>query len=100
MGGITQPSSGLGIGQSWQNVTASRSIGVTYYNTTGKPIFPQIACAGNGSWNGALTVDSLIASQFYFVASGGTFTFSAVVPNGSSYILASGAAIGVWAELR
>ncbi len=30
---------GIGIGQTWQDLTASRTIGVTYTNTTGKPIF-------------------------------------------------------------
>ena len=28
----------IGVGQTWQDVTASRALGVTYTNTTGKPI--------------------------------------------------------------
>lgn len=28
----------IGVNQTWQDVTASRTIGVTYTNTTGKPI--------------------------------------------------------------
>jgi collagen type VII alpha len=30
--------SGIGVGQTWQNVTASRAMGTTYTNSTGKPI--------------------------------------------------------------
>ena len=29
----------FGVGQTWQDVTASRALGVTYTNTTGKPIY-------------------------------------------------------------
>jgi hypothetical protein len=30
--------SSVGYGQTWQDVTGSRTAGTTYYNTTGKPI--------------------------------------------------------------
>ena len=33
-----QAFSGVGVGQTWQNLTGSRSSGVTYTNSTGKPI--------------------------------------------------------------
>lgn len=33
----------IGVGQTWQNVTASRAFGVTYTNTTGKPIVLMIS---------------------------------------------------------
>ena len=32
----------IGVGQTWQDMTASRSAGVTYTNTTGKPIMIAI----------------------------------------------------------
>lgn len=38
----------FGFGQTKQNVTASRALGTTYYNTTGKPIFVS-ACVGSGA---------------------------------------------------
>ncbi|QYM99291.1 phage tail protein [Pseudomonas protegens] len=34
---------GLGDGQAWQNVTASRVSGTVYTNTTGRPIFVQVS---------------------------------------------------------
>lgn len=34
---------GIGIGQSWQNVTSSRSVGVTYTNTTGRTIVVKVS---------------------------------------------------------
>lgn len=34
---------GLGVGQSWQNVTSSRSVGVTYTNTTGRTIVVKVS---------------------------------------------------------
>ncbi len=37
----------FGFDQSWQNVTASRALGTTYTNTTGKPIF--VVVSGNPS---------------------------------------------------
>src|SRR5690606_12694984 len=38
---------GLGIGQTWQDVTASRASGVAYQNVTGKPIALSIAATSN-----------------------------------------------------
>lgn len=41
----------LGIGQSWNNVTASRAEGVTYTNTTGRPILVNVSVQ-SGTVNG------------------------------------------------
>lgn len=41
-------SAGLGIGQSWQDVAAQRQIGVTYTNTTGKPIALAVTLQAGG----------------------------------------------------
>lgn len=38
--------SSSGFGQSWQGLTGSRSIGVTYYNTTSKEIKVHAGCSG------------------------------------------------------
>ena len=34
---------GLGVGQTWQDLSGSRSTGVTYTNTTGKPIMVSLS---------------------------------------------------------
>lgn len=41
-------SAGLGIGQSWQDVTAQRQIGVTYTNTTGRLIALSVTLQSGG----------------------------------------------------
>ena len=38
MGRLAKGLSSIGEGQTWKNVTASRVIGTTYYNTTGRSI--------------------------------------------------------------
>lgn len=35
----------MGIGQTWQDVTASRALNVTYTNTTNRPIVVMVTCA-------------------------------------------------------
>lgn len=90
--------SSLGYGQTWQNVTSSRSASTTYYNTTGKPIIACITTyvainyysyvngvqvGGNGSDGSILTRDQTVL----------------VIPPGGSYYSTS-AGITHWAELR
>ena len=96
----------LGVGQTWQNVLSSRSLGTTYTNSTGKPIFVSIYCAGqpnNCEWE--LIVDSVSLGHqgVVSVASAGMrATMSAIVPNGSTYraVNISNATLTSWAELR
>jgi hypothetical protein len=90
--------SSLGYGQTWQNVTGSRALATTYYNTTGKPIFINIQTAASSA-NGQLLVNGVAAST---CTSGPSAwgTYSAVVPAGCSYILSGSSALSIWAELR
>jgi hypothetical protein len=82
------PASGLGIGQTWQAVT--RTPGVTYTNTTGKPIcFLMIMIGGSGSNQqvdltiGATTLDYFVFSYFLNgVVQGQNM---AIIPDGSTY---------------
>jgi hypothetical protein len=57
MGGITQPSAGIGTGQTYQNVLGSRAIGTTYYNTTSKPIMVSFTVAKSDYCYAYITVD-------------------------------------------
>lgn len=103
---------GLGYGQTWQDVSASRSIGVnltagtTYTNSTAKPI--QVALSpvlANGSAYVQLTVGGVVvarsnntnsvANQYAFV--------SAIVPPGATYSATTNSTsvtTNVWTELR
>lgn len=84
----------LGVGQTWQNVTSSRSVGVTYTNNTGKPI--QVMINHNFGQYGSITIGGIELPM----ADGDTYSFfNFVVPNGSTYRINNGAVV-VWAELR
>lgn len=79
--------SGIGYGQTWQSVTSSRIVGVTYYNTTGKPILVIIGgYAASGGGYAIITVNG-IATQF----GGGNSSninqcATVIVPPGGSYV--------------
>jgi hypothetical protein len=96
----------IGVGQTWQNVTGSRAFGVTYTNSTGKPIF--ISVYGTGAPNHGviqMVIDGISIGQqgVASVASAGMHaTMTAIVPNGSTYQVNNviGASLSIWAELR
>jgi microcystin-dependent protein len=93
---------GLGWGQAWTDVTGSRSIGVTYTNSTGKPILvtanARSSAAGN-LWN--LTVDGSVAA-YSSSSTNSSFLNSCtvLVPDGSTYSLNNGNNLYLWTELR
>ncbi len=89
--------SGLGVDQTWQDLTASRSNNVVYQNTTGKPIMLSLAFRDGGqlevSQNG-VTGWIVISDQNYRPA----YTQSLIPPN--QYYRATGRRNGQWIELR
>lgn len=100
---------GVGQGQSWQNVTASRALGTTYTNTTGKPILVNvfIKYGGGGGGNGGnLYVNGIKVATCYETGYTIGFTLSAIVPNGATYMadgILSGyvnSILDTWVELR
>jgi len=89
--------SSLGYGQTWQNVTGSRTAGTTYYNTTGKPIsLSLVSTAGNAM---TLTINGVL---IYSGNSGGVGSSycAAIVPTGQSYSTTASAAVTQWLECR
>jgi hypothetical protein len=93
---------GFGVNQTWQNVTSSRSLGVTYTNTTGKPIMVYIFFRDSDD-NGTPT--SFLIDGVQFVSSGGSgmknTMLSFIVPNGNTYsIQTTNASFYNWNELR
>ncbi|ECP0728181.1 hypothetical protein FYO67_19865 [Salmonella enterica] len=87
-------SKALGTGQTWVNVTASRTAGVTYTNTTTRPICVSIPETGDGDRGiyvgGVLTAFARGADS--------DSTLFAIVPPGAQYIFSG--AFSSWAELR
>lgn len=92
----------LGIDQTWQAVT--RTSGVTYTNSTGKPItLNVITNVNNTSGTGAtITVNGLIVSSTLGTAGGigmaQNVTQSVIIPVGATYIVTGN--IGGTFELR
>ncbi|MGA4635112.1 hypothetical protein ACPA5B_14660 [Pseudomonas solani] len=89
----------LGDGQSWQDVTASRSAGVTYTNTSGRPKLVSIFAANALATRG-ISVGGLLVAQFTPIGSGTiSTTVSAVIPNAGTYSVTAGTSINTWMEL-
>ena len=90
---------GLGWGQTWQDVKASRQPATYYTNSSGKPIFIAIGLnviVGNAPM--AVNIDGLL---FYIVVSAYDMSFSLVIPSGSVYqVVGNIELIRTWLELR
>jgi len=96
----------LGVGQTWQDMTSSRALNVTYQNTTGRPIF--IALSGTVSGNATMSI--LVSSNSDMSSSVTVDRTSdiddpsgvqAIIPNNIYYKASVVSASGlVWAELR
>jgi phage-related tail fiber protein len=82
---------GVGDGQTWQNVTASRVSGTVYTNTTGRPIQVQVAIQ-SGSVTATCGGVTLTTTGFHAAF---------VVPVGTTYsVTLSSPVNAVWSELR
>lgn len=104
-GGLSMVGSiaGLGVGQAYQNVTGSRTLGVTYYNLTGKPIFVCID-GGNGInayLQGFVNGAQVIWSRLNTSTGSQLASISFIVPPGASYSATmSFGTVNDWTELR
>ena len=87
------PSGGLGVSQTWQNMSASRAAGTTYTNSTGKPIFVYIVFGLAPSCT--LTVSGVTTS-----GANSYSTSCFIVPNGGTYSVGSTNGASSWLELR
>lgn len=99
--------SSLGVGQTWQDVTASRVLGTTYTNSTGAPI-QVVALLGPSSAINVttqVTINGGVVVTGSYAAIPNTFLQSAmpIIPSGQTYkiMAANGtAALVSWLELR
>jgi hypothetical protein len=93
----------IGVGQTWQNVTAQRALGTTYTNTTGRPIqiLVQYEDNINSSVGATFKIGSLSRTTIDLLGgSGYPYWFSAVIPDGVTYSISGGVNIPAWWELR
>jgi hypothetical protein len=96
------PNNAIGVGQTWQNVTGSRSFsGTSYQNVTGKPIMVAL---NNGNRDAETLQVSSDNSTWIIVGYGDGGARShkyAVVPDGWYYRFGATTSLSaVWAELR
>jgi len=90
--GITVADGGIGYGQSWQDLTASRALNTVYTNTTGKPIQLWLGFVRAASWAVSFSVDGVAS---------GSAGYCPIIPPGSTYsVSASGISEIKWLELR
>ena len=92
---------GLGVGQTWTDVTSSRAIETVYTNSTGKPIFASvIGTTGTSAgmrWKIGGTENT---ANVYTNSSNGRNEISVIVPDGVTYEVSGNATIQAWMELR
>lgn len=99
------PNTLLGVGQTWQDVTSSRTSGVTYTNSTNRPIQVCVTFPDTGGTAIATVIVNGVTlfNATYDIGSGSaTFAPQFIVPSGQTYsCTASGSAsIQRWVELR
>jgi hypothetical protein len=90
---------GLGVGQGWVDLSGSRALGVTYTNTTGKPI--QISAGFNKSTaSPVFTIDGLDTLDGPRGFTNDRTTWFGIVPDGITYSASNVTSVGTWLELR
>ena len=79
-------STGLGVGQTWQNVTGSRASGITYANNTGKPIHVFIAVKDGFNGGLRLIIGGVTIFNFtYDLPEWVFYPVSVIIPNNTDY---------------
>lgn len=92
---------GVGVGQTWQNVSGSRNINTAYQNTTGRPIQLSITFTTN-----SLVADFKVSAtgsgwlNALKIGSTSTGHIALVIPNGWYYKIEGSGGITYWLELR
>ncbi|WP_294609781.1 tail fiber protein [uncultured Gilliamella sp.] len=96
--GRAPSSAGLGVGQNWQSRLNKSASGVTFTNTTGRPIFVLVVTGADGN---GLTRDILIVNGLSLLTAPQTsgYTVCAIVPAGGTY-RSEASKILSWRELK
>jgi hypothetical protein len=95
---------GLGVGQTWQDMTGSRAAGTTYQNTTGGPIEVAVSAQVTSTRRMEVSSDNVTFHRvgWFTNTSGIISTACFTVPNNHYYKTNSASSITVseWMELR
>ena len=97
--------SSLGVGQTWQNLTSSRASGVTYTNSTGKPIHIFIAVKDGIGGGLRLVIGGVTIFNFtYDLPAWVFYPVSVIIPDNTDYSFTwagnSPSDLLTWSELR
>ena len=98
-GALSVTNAGIfGVGQTWQDVTGSRTLGAVYTNSTGRPIMVMINAEG-ARVSGTFTIGTVTKS---IANIDWTQPYTFVVPDGANYSFSLGGATAgfFWIELR
>lgn len=92
----------LGVGQTWQNLIASRAFGTTYTNSTGRTIYVSVTVViSNGTNNSTLVCDGIKVAQIGMGTTSGSATLHGVIPSGKTYRVDNlNNTLDAWSELR
>lgn len=91
----------IGIGQTWQDVTAQRQYGVVYTNTTGRPIMVYVKTVGGSGVIVSLEVNGIVVATGGYASGNGEDGINTIVPPNATYKLTgNGTGFGEWVELR
>jgi hypothetical protein len=90
--------SSIGWGQTWQDVTASRNMGTSYTNSTGKPIFLSFE-SDSTTGTTVATVNGVVAARAFATAGVTAAQIYLIIPPSATYVLTGGNKL-YWAELR
>ena len=97
----------IGVNQTWQDMLASRAVGATYTNTTGRPIQISMTLISEVSDDGfipILTVGGVDVARVGAVPILASYwSVMVIVPAGATYVINDSKAnsvIHIWAELR
>ena len=91
----TAVSSSFGVGQTWQDVTASRAIGTTYTNSLHRPIFVIMSGTAHTGSNSYVDLDG---KRLYFSDNTGLISFP-VSRDGGTYSFGGSFSVGKILEL-
>jgi hypothetical protein len=97
---VAAPSSGIGYGQTWQDVTGSRALGTTYTNSTGKPIMLMLYESGGSAADYVLFINGAYFSRASNNNNYQIIPMSVIIPNGTTYRVESSYSTLYWWELR
>lgn len=92
----------VGYGQTWQNVTGSRALGVTYTNSTGRPIFLSVNTFGGVNNNITISINGSagIPMGADAVNSGNAAACGQMIVQAGATYTVSGVGLSGWWELR